>query len=120
MSLTVHPTCFASQVDKRPKGYAVFSGEWDVGRRAARSGGSRHARSMVDLWPTCRPSRPTPPAKMPGYEYASEGATFVCWLHAIHDALGARSIRDKPAEMHTHEALRSRTRHGEASGMPSR
>jgi hypothetical protein len=41
-------------------------------------------------------------------------------LHAIHDALGARSIRDKPAEMRAHEALRSRTRHGEASGMPSR
>jgi len=32
MFLTVCPTGFASQVDKGPKGYAVFSGEWDVGR----------------------------------------------------------------------------------------
>jgi hypothetical protein len=32
MALTVRPTGFASQVDKGPKGYAVFSGEWDVGK----------------------------------------------------------------------------------------
>ena len=49
MSLTVRPTGFAFQVDKGPKRYAVFSGEWDVGGRAARSAGSRHARSMVQL-----------------------------------------------------------------------
>jgi hypothetical protein len=49
MSLTVRPTGFASQVDKGPKGYAVFSGEWAVGRRAARSAGSRHARIHARL-----------------------------------------------------------------------